>query len=131
MVTVAVTQGIPCTHGQTRLMLALCFSIRKIHIMTPLIADYLATLTPRAAGRIRGRARLDIADHGSVLLTETGAEASKPDAPADVVLGARDEVFRAILSGDQNPITAYMAGKLRVEGNVQRALKVSGILTGS
>ena len=49
---------------------------------------------------------------------------------ADVVLSARDEVFRAILSGDQNPVMAYMSGKLRVEGNVQRALKVSGILTG-
>lgn len=99
--------------------------------MSALIADYLATLGPRATGRIRGRARLEIANHGSVLLTETGAEASTPDTPADVVLGASDAVFRAILSGGQNPVTAYMAGKLRVEGNLQRALKVSGILTGS
>lgn len=98
--------------------------------MTPLIADYVATLAPRAAGRIQGRARIDIADHGSVLLSETGAEPGPPDAPADVVLSASDAVFRAIFAGDQNAITAYMAGKLRVEGNVKRALKVSGILTG-
>jgi putative sterol carrier protein len=46
-----------------------------------------------------------------------------------VVLSASDEVFRNILSGAQNPIMAYMSGKLKVEGNVQRALKVSAILT--
>ena len=61
------------------------------------------------------------------MLDETGATAS--DGPADVVLIASDEVFRNILSGAQNPITAYTSGKLRVEGNVQRALKVSAILT--
>ena len=43
---------------------------------------------------------------------------------------ASDGVFRNILSGEQNPVMAYMSGKLKVEGNAQRALKVSGILTG-
>ncbi|MBE0453293.1 SCP2 sterol-binding domain-containing protein [Roseovarius autotrophicus] len=96
--------------------------------MTSIIDDYVTRLTPLARGRIRGRARLAITDHGSVMLSETGAEAG--DGPADVVLSARDEVFRAILSGEQNPVMAYMTGKLKVEGNVQRALKVSSILTG-
>jgi putative sterol carrier protein len=95
--------------------------------MTTIIEEYVTRLTPLARGRIKGVARLDIAGHGSVLLTEAGAEAG--DGPADVVLIARDEVFRAILSGEQNPVMAYMSGKLKVEGNVQRALKVSGILT--
>jgi putative sterol carrier protein len=98
--------------------------------MTPLIAEYVATLGPRAAGRIQGRARIEIADHGAVVLSETGAEPGAPDAPADVVLAASDAVFRAIFAGEQNPVMAYMSGKLRVEGNVKRALKVSGILTG-
>jgi len=39
-------------------------------------------------------------------------------------------VFRNILSGEQNPVMAFMSGKLKVEGNTQRALKVSSILTG-
>ncbi len=95
--------------------------------MTSVIADYIANLPPKAKGQIRGTARLEITDHGSVMLDETGATAS--DGPADVVLIASDEVFRNILSGAQKPITAYMSGKLKVEGNVQRALKVSAILT--
>lgn len=96
--------------------------------MTTIIEEYVTRLAPLSRGRIKGVARLDIAGHGSVMLSETGAEAG--DGPADVVLSAHDEVFRAILSGDQNPVMAYMSGNLRVEGNVQRALKVSGILTG-
>lgn len=95
--------------------------------MDTIIEDYVTTLAPRARGQIRGVARLDITGHGSVLLTGDGASAG--DGPADVVLRARDEVFRAILSGEQNPVMAYMSGKLKVEGNVQRALKVSSILT--
>ncbi|MAO01259.1 SCP2 sterol-binding domain-containing protein [uncultured Roseovarius sp.] len=96
--------------------------------MTAIIEDYITTLTPRAKGRIRGLAKLVITGHGSVMLSEDGAIAG--DAAADVVLSASDEVFRNILSGAQNPIMAYMSGKLKVEGNVQRALKVSAILTG-
>ncbi|GAW35924.1 SCP-2 sterol transfer family protein [Roseovarius sp. A-2] len=95
--------------------------------MTTIIDDYITTLTPRARGRIKGVAKLIIADHGTVMLTEYGA--AQGDEAADVVLSASDEVFRNILSGAQNPVMAYMSGKLKVEGNVQRALKVSGILT--
>lgn len=95
--------------------------------MTGIIEDYVTTLTPRVRGRIKGLARLDITDHGSVMLSEAGAQAG--EGAADVVLSAKDAVFRAILAGEQNPVMAYMSGKLRVEGNVQRALKVSSILT--
>lgn len=96
--------------------------------MNAIIDDYVTTLTPRAKGQIKGIAKLVIADHGSVMLSADGARAG--DEAADVVLSASDEVFRKILSGAQNPVMAYMSGKLTVEGNVQRALKVSAILTG-
>lgn len=95
--------------------------------MTTIIDDYITTLTPKARGRIKGVAKLVIADQGTVMLTGEGA--APGDGAADVVLLASDEVFRNILSGAQNPIMAYMSGKLKVEGNVQRALRVSSILT--
>ena len=62
------------------------------------------------------------------MLSDEGARAGVEEA--DVVLMASDAVFRDILSGDQNPVMAFMSGKLKVEGNPQRALKVSAILTG-
>ncbi len=96
--------------------------------MSELIQSYVTRLDPKAKGAIRGTAKLSVTGEGCVMLDESGARAG--DEPADVVLMARDEVFRSILSGDQNPVMAYMSGKLKVEGNAQRALKVSAILTG-
>lgn len=96
--------------------------------MSEIIQGYIETLDPKARGNIRGTAKLVITGEGSVMLDETGARAG--DDEADVTLMASDEVFRKILSGDQNPVMAYMSGKLKVDGNAQRALKVSGILTG-
>ena len=95
--------------------------------MSDVIADYIKNLQPKAAGHIRGTAKLVITGEGSVMLDDTGARAG--DEVADVVLIASDDVFRNILSGEQNPVMAYMSGKLKVEGNAQRALKVSAILT--
>ena len=96
--------------------------------MTDIVQEYIDRLTPKVRDTLRGTAKLVIRDAGTVMLDETGARAG--DDEADVVLIASDEVFRNILSGDQNRVTAFMSGKLKVEGNPQRALKVSAILTG-
>ena len=95
--------------------------------MSDIIDQYVTNLTPKVQGVIQGTAKLVITGEGSVMLDEIGARAS--DEAADVVLIASDDVFRAILSGDQNPVMAFMSGKLKVEGSTTRALKVSAILT--
>jgi putative sterol carrier protein len=95
--------------------------------MTTNLDALTALLHEKAKGAIKGTAKLVITDQGSVILSEDGAVQS--DADADVTLKATEAVFRAILSGDQNPITAVMTGKLKVDGNQMRALKVSEILT--
>ncbi|WP_299845479.1 SCP2 sterol-binding domain-containing protein [uncultured Roseovarius sp.] len=96
--------------------------------MSDVVQAYIDNLQAKAEGQIRGTAKLVITGEGSVMLDEAGARAGDDDA--DVVLIASDAVFRDILSGEQNPVMAYMSGKLKVEGNAQRALKVSSILTG-
>ncbi|MEM6408948.1 MAG: SCP2 sterol-binding domain-containing protein [Pseudomonadota bacterium] len=95
--------------------------------MSAILEEFIATLHPKACGAIKGTAKLIIGDHGTVILSETGAALG--DAAADVTLKASAETFRAILSGNQNPIMAVMSGKLKVDGNQMRALKVSEILT--
>ncbi|MEM7471410.1 MAG: SCP2 sterol-binding domain-containing protein [Pseudomonadota bacterium] len=95
--------------------------------MPSIIDEFVATLHPKALGTIKGTAKLIVGDHGTVMLTETGAVAG--DDAADVTLEASPDTFRAILSGSQNPIMAVMSGKLKVVGNQMRALKVSEILT--
>jgi putative sterol carrier protein len=99
--------------------------------MSAIINDYITDLSPKVAGTLRGTAKLVITDAGCVMLDDTGARAGDADGDtADVTLIASDKVFRAILSGDQNPVMAFMSGKLKVDGGTQRALKVSAILTG-
>jgi putative sterol carrier protein len=97
--------------------------------MTSVVEDFVSFLDSRAVGNIKGTAKLVIEDEGSVFLTEEGATAD--DSEAEITLLASEAVFRAILSGDQNPTMAYMSGKLKVKGNAMRALKVSDILTAS
>ena len=63
-----------------------------------------------------GTWKVDVAD-GSVSVTEGAAD-------ADVVIRASQETFSAIASGEQNPTTAYMTGKLKVEGDMGAALKL-------
>lgn len=89
--------------------------------------DLIALVDAKAKGAIKGTAKLVVTDQGSVVLSDAGAVWS--DADADVTLKATEATFRAILDGSQNPITAVMSGKLKVDGNQMRALKVSEILT--
>jgi putative sterol carrier protein len=63
-----------------------------------------------------GTWKVDVAN-GQVSVTEGGDG-------ADVTIRASEETFQAIASGEQNPTTAYMTGKLKVEGDMGAALKL-------
>ena len=63
-----------------------------------------------------GTWKVDVAD-GNVSVTEGAGD-------ADVTIRTSEETFSAIASGEQNPTTAYMTGKLKVEGDMGAALKL-------
>ena len=97
--------------------------------MSAIVEEFSAFLGPRVTGQLQGTARLEITGEGALMLDQDGARRAEGDEAADVTLAAAEQVFRNILSGDQNPATAFMMGKLKVDGSLQRALKVSAILT--
>ena len=43
---------------------------------------------------------------------------------ADVTIAATAETFEKIARGEQNPTTAYMAGKLKIKGDMGAAMKL-------
>jgi len=94
-----------------------------------ILNDFITTLSPRAQAGLKGSVILDIKDHGRVHLDETGARAADDSDTADLTMIATDALFKNILSGDQNPITAVALGKLKIDGNPMRALKISEILS--
>ena len=63
-----------------------------------------------------GKWKVDVADC-KVTVTEG-------EADADVTIRTSEETFEAIASGEQNPTTAYMSGKLKVDGDMGAALKL-------
>jgi putative sterol carrier protein len=63
-----------------------------------------------------GTWKVDVSD-GKVSVAEGGGD-------ADVAIRASEETFQAIAAGEQNPTTAYMTGKLKVEGDMGAALKL-------
>ncbi len=44
--------------------------------------------------------------------------------PADVTIKTSAEIFAKIVAGQQNPATAYMTGKLKIEGDLGAAMKL-------
>lgn len=94
-----------------------------------ILSDFIQTLTPRAKAGLKGSVILDIKDHGRVFLSEDGAREALAEDRVDLTMSAKESVFKGILSGNQNPITAVAMGKLKVDGNPMRALKISEVLS--
>jgi putative sterol carrier protein len=73
-----------------------------------------------------GIAKFVVTDEGAIMIDENGVRAG--DDEADVTLTADAEVFKAILEGEMNPTTAFMTGKLSVDGAMGMALKLGAAL---
>jgi putative sterol carrier protein len=63
-----------------------------------------------------GTWKVDVQD-GSVNVTEGGGD-------ADVTIATSEETFEKMVSGEQNPTSAYMTGKLKVKGDMGAAMKL-------
>jgi len=57
-------------------------------------------------------------------VTDAGVEVTEGEGDADVTIHASEETFRAIAEGNQNPTTAFMTGKLKIDGDMSAAMKL-------
>ena len=73
-----------------------------------------------------GTVRFEIEDEG-VIRVEDGAIASG-DGEADVTISATLDTFRAIFDGELSPTAAYMTGKMRIDGDMATAMRLSQVL---
>jgi putative sterol carrier protein len=60
---------------------------------------------------------VDVQD-GNVTVSEDG------EAEPDVTITTSEENFQKLVSGDLNPTTAYMTGKLKIQGDMGAAMKL-------
>lgn len=73
-----------------------------------------------------GIAKFVVTGEGAIMIDENGVRAG--DEEADVTLTADADVFKAILDGDMNPTSAFMTGKLSVDGSMGMAMKLASAL---
>ena len=92
--------------------------------MSDIIDQAVVALNEKLAGsKFDGSAKFDIQGEGGVIIDGDGARASDEDA--DVTLSAD---VQGILSGDTNPTSAFMTGKLSVDGDMGMAMKLASVL---
>jgi putative sterol carrier protein len=95
--------------------------------MSDIVTAAVKSLNDRlAGGGIEGSVKLVIEDEGAVRIDGTGASAD--DGDADCTMTANADTFRSILDGDLDPTSAFMSGKLTVDGDMGLAMKLGSLL---
>ncbi|HBD91627.1 MAG: sterol carrier family protein [Rhodobacteraceae bacterium GWE1_64_9] len=94
--------------------------------MSEVITAAVAALSAKISG-FDGVAKFVIPGEGAIMVDGNGVRAA--DEEADVTLTAETEVFQAMLEGEMNPTTAFMTGKLSVDGNMGLAMQLGSALS--
>lgn len=72
-------------------------------------------------------AKFVIEDEGAIMIDENGVRAG--DEEAEVTLIASRETFEGIMNGSVNPATAFMMGKLKIDGSMGVAMQLGQALS--
>ena len=97
--------------------------------------DFFDSLPGRAdADKLSGMSNsylFDIEGEGQWrVVVENGAlNVSEGGGDADATITTSSDVFEQIVSGEQNPTTAYMTGKLKIKGDMGAAMKLQKLFS--
>ncbi|WP_299023940.1 SCP2 sterol-binding domain-containing protein [uncultured Sulfitobacter sp.] len=95
--------------------------------MSDVINQAVVVLTEKMSGvDIGGTVKFEIEDEGCVMVDDNGVRAG--DDEADVTLTADKETFEGMMEGETNPTSAFMTGKLKVDGDMGMAMKLASAL---
>ncbi len=95
--------------------------------------DGLAARTAGGSERTRGLTasyRFDVEGTGSwlVKVDDGTVTVGEGDGAADCVIAAPEDLFLRIVRGEQNPMGAFLMGKIRVEGDTGLAMRLRDLL---
>ncbi len=98
--------------------------------MSDVIATIVTELETKMAGNsLDGSAKFLIEGEGAVIVEGSNVRVSDDAEEADVTLTTDPETVQDIMSGDQNPTTAFMTGKLSVDGDMGKAMQLASLLS--
>jgi putative sterol carrier protein len=75
------------------------------------------------------RVKLDFADQGVIMLDGQANQVSEEDAPADTTIKVSWEDWQKMAAGELDGMTAFMTGKLKIEGDMSNAMQLQGVLS--
>ena len=90
----------------------------------------LATKMQGAGAVIPGKTvKIDFGDDGVLLLDGNANTVSESDAAADTTIKVSWADWEALAAGQLDGMTAFMTGKLKVEGDMSNAMQLQGVLS--
>ena len=69
-----------------------------------------------------------VMDDGAILLDGQANQISEEDGVADTTLKASTADWDALVGGQLDGMTAFMTGKLKVEGDMSNAMQLQGVM---
>ena len=73
--------------------------------------------------------KLDFGGDGTVLLDGKAEAVSESDGDADTTIKVSWDDWQAMTDGTLDGMTAFMTGKLKVEGDMSNAMQLQGLLS--
>lgn len=74
------------------------------------------------------RVKLDFGDEGVVMLDGASGKVTEDDGDADTTIKVAWADWQDMSDGKLDGMTAFMQGKLRVEGDMSNAMQLQGVL---
>lgn len=71
---------------------------------------------------------IDGAGTWTVKIEDGKVAVSEGDAGGDCTISTSEAIFEKVVDGRQNPLTAYMTGKVKIRGDIGKAMKLKEVL---
>ena len=91
-------------------------------------SDMAAALNAKSAWLPGKKVKIDFGDQGAVTLDGVANAVTEDDGPADTTIKVSWDDWEAMRAGTLDGMTAFMQGKLKVEGDMSNAMQLQGVL---
>ena len=75
------------------------------------------------------RVKIDFGSEGAVMLDGVANQVSEDAGAADTTIKVDWADWEALQAGQLDPMTAFMQGKLKIEGDMSTAMQLQGVLS--
>jgi putative sterol carrier protein len=92
-------------------------------------SEMAAALNEKSAWIPGKRVKIDFGSEGVVMLDGQANQVTEEDGAADTTIKVSWADWEAMSSGQLDGMTAFMQGKIKVEGDMSNAMQLQGVLS--